>query len=333
MNKFIFCLIFISTTISCKKNVENELLHPVSNANISDAVYVQNDSFPKGDVRRYGVYPNKPISEKKMTRIITLATKGIPITFPQGLYRTNLILKNVSNVNFFFKDATINGAVSILDSSNRIKFNGRLTILDKLFIRKSNNITFDTIFLKSDTLINLHHRKNRGVSIYVASKNIFFNTLEINDTGGDADDFYTHSAAALQIHGWNNNPEHVYINKLKINNSARTALYFTGNGHRIGSATIANFGKGSTHNIFSLGDAKPGEEKEFTGAWVNKCNDCLIDSLSISGDIFKGTYRLRLDEGIYHEPTFINNIHFSDKVKELPIKDDELTNVLVKNEY
>ena len=85
--------------------------------------------------------------------------------------------------------------------------------------------------------------------------------------------------------------------------------------------------------MFGLEDASPGEEKEFTGAWINRCNDCVIDTLAINSNTIFGKYSLRLDEGVYHEPTFINNIHFGAKAKELIIKDDELTNILVKNEY
>jgi hypothetical protein len=40
-----------------------------------------------------------------------------------------------------------------------------------------------------------------------------------------------------------------------------------------------------------------------------------------------------LDEGKYHEPTFINNIRMNGIAKQLPIFDDQLTNILVKNEY
>jgi len=333
MNKLIFYIVFINILISCKDKNNHEVLTPIVNTSVNDSKYSVNDFFPKGDVRRYGVFPNQKISQKKLKHILLLASSGLPITFPKGSYKTSLVLDSVANIKFIFQDVTINGAINILDGSSKIKFEGKLTILDRLFIRKSNNITFDTIILKSDTLANLYHKRNRGVSIYAGSKNISFNTLKINDTGGSEDNFYTHTAAALQIHGWNNNPEHVYIKKLEITDAGRTALYITGNGHYIGSASITNFGLGSSEKMFGLEDANLGEEKEFTGAWVNRCNNCVIDTLEINSIISKETYSLRLDEGVYHKPTFINNIHFGTKVKRLPIKDDLLTNILVKNEY
>jgi hypothetical protein len=85
--------------------------------------------------------------------------------------------------------------------------------------------------------------------------------------------------------------------------------------------------------MFGLDDASPGEETEFSAVWINRCNSCEIDSLIINSTYNKGRYSLRLEEGKYHEPTFINNIQLSSKTKELPIKDDKLTNILVKHEF
>jgi len=333
MNKFIFSIVFISVFLSCQKKIKKEILNPILNLEVNDSRYIINDSFPEGDVRRYGVFPNRNISAKYLKNIISLGSEGLPITFPRGKYNTNLVLNDVSNLNFIFKGSIISGAISILDGSNKVKFDGQLTVLDKLFIRNSTNITFDSLTIKTDTLLNLYHKKNRGVSIYVGSKNILFNSLIIKETGGTSDSHYKYIASALQIHGWNNNPEHVYIKKLEIIDADRTALYLTGKGHQIGKATIVNFGLGSTKNMFGLDDASPGEEFFFTGAWINRCNDCVIDSLDINSTLFNKPYSLWLDEGLYHQPTFINNIHFGVKAKELPIKDDLLTNILVKNEY
>ncbi len=333
MKKFIFYIVCINILISCKEKNNYKVLTPIVNFDVNDLEYRINDSFSKGDSRRYGVFPNQPISTKRMSNILDLAAKGLPITFPKGVYKSNLVFNGVSNVNLIFKEATICGAINIFDGSNKIKFSGQLTILDKLFIRKSSNIQFDTLLVKTDIVKNIYKKKNRGVSIYAGSKMISFKFLRIDDTGGVSEDHYKHSAAALQVHGWNDNPEYVYIANLEINNSDRTALYITGRGHQIGKGAIHNYGLGDSINMFGLEDAKPGEEKEFTGAWINRCNDCVIDTLAISSNVFAGKYSLRLDEGVYHTPTFINNVHFKSKAKELPIKTDELTNILVKNEY
>ena len=274
---------------------------------------------------------------KHLNNVLYLANQGLPIQFPKGYYDTSIVLKKASNISLQFDEVILGGGFQIIDDNGEdsqfIKITGTLTILDKLFIRQSNNISFDDVLLTSDTIQNSFKQKNRGVSIYAGSKNIKFNSLTINETGGEPTEFFKYTAAALQVHGWKNNPENILINSLSINNAGRTALYLTGNNHQIKKAQVSNFGLGNNENMFGLDDASPGEETEFTAVWINRCNSCEIDSLSINSTFNKGKYSLRLDEGKYHEPTFINNIQLNNKAKELPIKDDKLTNILVKHEY
>lgn len=135
------------------------------------------------------------------------------------------------------------------------------------------------------------------------------------------------------MHGWNNNPKNININKLIVENASRTAVYLTGSKHIIKKLKINNFGTGSNTNMFGLEDAEPNEEKEFTGFWMNRCNFCEIDSLFINNIKNTGKYSLRLDEGVSSQPSFIHNIKFENQVKNMIIKDDVLTNILVENEF
>ena len=321
--------------MSCKQDKLDDIvvLKPITNRNLIDVNYVINDSFPKGDTRRYGIFPNKSINSNYLNNVLYLASKGLPINFSKGLYKTNLQLKSKNNITLNFNEAVLAGSLSIIDQSSRINIAGQLTILDKLFIRESSHINFNHLNVLSDTINNLYQKKNRGVSIYAGSKYISFNGLNIKNTGGLLDNHYKLTAAALQIHGYNNNPEYIKIKNLKITGSDRTALYLTGNHHFIENAKISNFGLGSNKNMFGLEDAIPGTEKEFTGAWLNKCNNVIIDSLEINQASKKGVNSIRLDEGKYHEPTFINHIKIANKAKLLKIADHQLTNVLVKDEY
>lgn len=327
----IFIFYLFTIIISC--NNAASLKIEKSQVTIDDSQISINQNYKIGDLRRYGIFPNKKINQKKLKQVLLLASKGMPIIFPQGYYKTNIILDSISNLDMSFNKVTIAGTINIINNSNKINFKGHLRILDKLFIRESNNISFDTLLVKTDTILNLHHKKNRGVSIYAGTKNVSFQFLKIHNTGGSSDPFYKYSAAALQIHGWNNNPERVYIDELEIINADRTGLYITGENHKIKKATITNFGLGISEKMYGLEDATPNEEKEFSGAWINRCNNCEIDTLQVISNVKKGKYSLRLDEGKYHQPTFIYNIHIGGKAKNLPIKDNELTNILVKNEY
>lgn len=338
MIRLVVFVVFVIITFSCEQDVSSKVpLVSNLNTNFSDLQYVLSDSFPKGDIRRYGIFPNKPVDQNTFTKVLELVSKGLPITFPKGIYNTNIKIEGLKDVQLNFNDAIITGAILIIEKdsvpSQRIEFKGQLTVLDKLFIRKSKDITFNDVILHSDTLNNIYNKKNRGVSIYSGSRNISFKTLKINNTGGTEDSFFKYTAAALQIHGYDNNPEHITIKNLEITNSDRTALYITGNNHKLDKVSITNFGLGSSKNMFGLEDAKPGTEKEFTGAWLMKCNNVVIDSLEINQADKKGKYSLRFGEGKYHEPTFINHIKLSGYAKQLNIADHKLTNILVKDEY
>ena len=50
-------------------------------------------------------------------------------------------------------------------------------MLERLFIKGSHNVAFDTLTVKTDTLKCLTGKKNRGVSLYAGAKNIRFQLL------------------------------------------------------------------------------------------------------------------------------------------------------------
>jgi len=337
MKKLLFYLICVSLLSSCGKNEKQTLLSPMIIGNVDDSKLVINDSFPIGDVRRYGVYPNTTIAGSYLKAILEFSSGGSELYFPEGYYPINLSLVGLSNISIYFDHAILGGGLSIIDkaneSSSRIAIKGNLKVLDKIFIRNSNNIYFQNVTVASDTVKNLYKNKNRGVSIYSGARYLKFEKLLIQDTGGDSLKFYTHIAAALQVHGWNNNPEYISIDELEIENAGRTALYLTGNNHLLKKVTIRNFGLGSPKNMFGLEDSNPGDETEFSGAWINKCNNCVIDSLSIKNSMHKGDYSIHFGIGQYSKPSFINNVQFLEHALKMPLKDDPLTNILVKKVY
>lgn len=333
MIRYLYFVLVLFIAVACKEESIPRFLEPQKNINIVDDNYIVDTLYTIGDARRYGIYPNQKISQSNLKRIIDLSSKGLTVRFPKGYYDTSIMLDSVTNVSFVFDNATIAGAVVIRNKSNKIRLGGNITILDRLFVKNASHIVFDTLTVKTDTIQSLNKKENRGVSLYAGTKNLSITKLSIYNTGGTEDSFYKYTAAALQIHGWNNNPRNIFIKTLEIINADRTGLYITGSGHKINKAIITNFGLGSSKNMFGLEDAASGEEREFSGAWINRCNNCEIDSLIVNSTLKKGNYSLRLDEGKYHEPTFIYNVRLENNARNLPIKDDELTNILVKNEF
>lgn len=334
MKKILSYIILFSIIWSCKNDEIKSVATPLVQGEVSDECCVKQPSYNKGDVRRYGIFPNKKINASYLKQCLELADQGLPLYWPQGKYDTSIILEGVTNVRLDFDNVVLTGSFQIINKdsvqSKNIKVSGDITILDKLFIRSSKRIDFDNVYVFSDTINNFYKKKNRGVSIYFGSKDINFKTLEIKETGGSASNFFKYTAAAFQVHGWNNNPEKINIKYLKIKDVARSALYLTGNNHKIERVEIENFGFGSDENMFGLEDAEPEAQKLFSGAWFNKCNDCTIDTLIIKANKDNKTYSARFDLGVYSKPCIINNIKLNSNAKKMPIEDDVLTNVLVK---
>ncbi|MBQ4820086.1 hypothetical protein [Aquimarina sp. MMG016] len=336
MYRITIIILILGILGSCRKDkpATQEILDPITNPDIDDTFLVSDSRYKKGDIRRYGIYPNQKNEPKVVQQVITLAESGLPIFFPKGYYPMSLVIKGQSNIQLHFDDVIIGGGLQIIDfkkkPSTKIAIKGKLTVLDKIFIKRSNNISFDTLVVMTDTLKNINRRSNRGVSIYSGSEILKFEHLEIKDTGGKEDSYYKHTASALQIHGWNHNPKHIYIKNLHIDNADRTALYITGSNHKLERVNIENFGLGTNRNMFQLEDAAPGEEMEFAGVWINRCNNCEFDFVTINDQYKRARYSLKLDEGKYAEPTFIYNLEIKGMAKELSILDDELTNILVK---
>lgn len=337
MRKIMTYIVCIGFLISCENTEKKTGVIDIPMSDKEDPRLVLNDTFATGDVRRYGIFPNTLMDRSTLNEILEMATGGPQLYFAEGHYPIDISIEGLSNISMYFDNASLGGALIIIDNDNKessnIVINGNLTVLDKIFIRKSNTIFFENIEVKSDTLNNVYHKRNRGVSIYVGSKDVNFKTLEISDTGGDEDAFFGHVAAALQVHGWDNNPSNLSIDHLRIINAARSAMYLTGFNHKIKKIEIANFGLGNDLNMLGLEDAKAGDEKAFSGVWINKCNDCVIDSLTIRNDRFKKGYSIHFGMGNYAKPTFINNLQFVGGAKKMDLKDDPLTNILVKSAF
>lgn len=330
-NNAIFYLLCLTIIIySCSLNEKPKL--PVFQK-VNDSSFVVHKNYQKGDTRRYGVFPDSIPTSLQLQNLHTLIHKGFPIIFSKGNYPINIELKGAKNVSILFKNATINGIVSVIEKgdviSENINLKGKVTILDKIFIRKSTNINFEDVTVKSNAHLALTKQQNRGVSIYAGSKNITFKKLAIFDTGATPSNFFKYTAAALQVHGWNNNPENITIQTLTIKNAGRTAAYITGTNHKIKNTEISNYGKGNSKNMFGLEDAKEHQEKIFTGLWINKCNNCTFNKVKISTKNSK-EYALKLGLGLSNSPTIIDTLSLDQPYKNELILDDILTNVLVK---
>lgn len=327
--KNILLLLFFALFFSCKEQTEPSISQ--NTLTIQDDKYVVYKKIPKGDVRRYGVFPNKTINKTYFKNVLALATKGQPIHFPQGTYNTSLILNHAQNINITFNKAVFTGPVQIIgdktNPSKNIMFKGNITTLTKFFTKHAKNIQIDSLIVASDSTKTT--KRNLGCSIYAGTQNLNIEYLKIKDLGS-GNSYYKFSHAALQVHGWNNNPKNISINNAIIEASDRHGVYLTGSGHTIQKLYINAVGLGDFDNIYGLEDAEVSEISNPTALWLNKCENTQIYHAIIDCKNSKAKFTLNFDEGASGNTTIIDTLDIINNTKPIPYTDHILTNVVVR---
>lgn len=302
-----------------------------------DSKYMLYPGYPKGDCRRYGVFPDSINNRthpgtgiSRMESVMELSEKSkTTIYFPRGFYGANLLFHSKRNVSFTFDKAQFN-LLDITDEkgteSSHIKLKGTLILYDRFGIYNSNNIEVDSLIIKSDSTKNLSKNRSRGCHIYKGTKHLKIKYLEIQDMGSGGEQ-YMNNHAALALDGLWNNPENITIDEVLIKSSDRHGAYVTGNNNKIHKITIEKYAQGTTDFMTGMQDSQKGEERILSGLWINRCNDCVFDEVYVKGD---KPYLLKLDEGKADRPTFINELILDLPYKDTLILDDKHTNVLVK---
>ena len=347
MKNILITLALSLLTLSCKDKKEEtpvklEETTVITKVNKEELKYVVNESFPVGDVRRYGIRveggdPKHKVSNKNTTQtIFDLAEKeNIKLFFPKGFYNFGLYLKGRQNIEITFDDASFSGPLYIIENeekkkSSNITLKGKLTTYFKTFIRNSKEIEIEKLNIVTDVDKNSAKLRSMGCDIYVGSEDIYISQLYIDDLGS-GNESYANSRAALQVHGWNNNPKNLVIDKVHIKSSDKHGIYLTGEDHLINKVIIDKFGTGSIKETRDLDDSKKGETQNVTGLWLNKCNNSTINSVEINTQNSKGKYAVWLDSGITAKQSIIELLTLKGGDNKLPIYAQEDTNVLVKS--
>lgn len=307
----------------------------------NDSSYVLEPNFPVGDARRYGVTAQTaklghPYTGKNrlITALDIAEEYGIEMSFPEGYYGMNLNLSSHRNLKLNFNNSEFNliQIVQINDTlpaPENITLGGTLIAFDKLAITEANNITIDSVIIKSDKQKNLLEGRSRGCHIYHGSKDIKIKYLQVDDLGSDPiKDKYTH--AALAIDGWNNNPVNVQIEKIHIKSTDRHGIYITGRDHLIGDVIIDRFGVGSSEGMDGMQDAQLGEEKEFKALWINKCYDSFIENITINEKDSKAKYTAHFDAGDKTKPFTIGNFKVINDNPKIDILEEENSGVVIE---
>lgn len=276
-----------------------------------DSLYVLNKDFDVSDVRRYGVFPEKSIGghpklkKNKIDVLLDLSENGLELTFPEGIYKTALVIENREDIALKFQEATFTGSVQIKESDD-IKLKGNLTSLVEFYTKNAQNISVDNLFLKSDTVNSINKRRNLGCSIHSGTKNISFKKLIVDDLVSGKE--FKYVKAAVAVHGHNNEPKDVFIDSLIINSSDRHGVYLTGDNINIKYLEVNKFGIGSSDNMAPMEGGIAGEQKEFSGLWIKNAHESNIQKAVINIQNSKGKYSTNFDIGDTYLPFKIDTL-------------------------
>ncbi|WP_417238539.1 hypothetical protein [Bizionia sp.] len=342
MRKLIFNLITVSLVsvfivVSCKKNKEEQ----IKTISFNELDFVVNETYPKGDVRRYGLnFENAaqthPKSKKGMMEtVLDVAELGnIEMIFHEGYYNTNLVLNHRKNLNLKFNNSEFSliHIVQAYDSLSRpenINLKGSLIGYASLGITNASKIAIDSIILKSDISKNSWGLRNAGCHIYSGCNDIKINYLEVQDLGSGSEK-YKNAHAALVIDGAGNNPINVQIKKIYIKSSDRHGIYMTGRDHLIDEVIIDKFGVGSSKGMSGMQDAENGEEKDFKALWINKCYDSFIENITINELESKGKYTAHFDSGNKEKPVTIGKFKVINNNPDITILEEDPNGVIIE---
>jgi len=338
----IFIILFINTYLisSCVSQDQTNTNKTSKKKVFNDEDYVLDKSYPVGDVRRYGLYPNKYNVKKHpktknylIQSALDLAeVSGIELYFPKGNYGINILIDSRSNLNFYFDSAEFR-LIHITNEkgsrSENIIMKGKAFVYNGFGTYESSNIKIDSLILKTDVTKSSESLRNKGCHIYKGTKNLEINYLEINDFGSGGEK-YRNNHAALAIDGQRNNPEQIKINKTIIKSSDRHAAYITGSNHYFNEIIIEKYAQGNSNLMTPMQDAQKEDSYVMSGLWLNRCNNSTFNKVKILTKESPVGFPLKLDEGNTAKPTFINHLELDVKYTDTLVIDDVLTNILVK---
>lgn len=344
-------IVSLGIFFSCQKTTEKKEANQTSakdksinkTNSLQEKDYVLNEEYPKGDVRRYGIFPDSayvnihPVSKKpKITTVLDMAEADqVELFFPKGYYKTALLLDSRQDMTLKFDRAEFD-LVHITQVSKEeirprnITLKGTLILYDRLGLTEARNIEIDSVLIRSDEKKSIRKMRSRGCHVYHGCKDIRIKYLEIDDFGS-GDSRYKNNHASLAVDGWKNNPENLYIGKLYIRSTDRHGIYLTGSYHRIDEIIIDRFGVGSAKEMRPMQDASLIEHELFAALWINRCYDSSIGDIVINAGSSDGFFTANFDEGDTLRPVTIHNLTVKNFDRTLPIYFAKNTGVVVEN--
>ena len=333
MRKYVLILLMIPMFFSCKE--ENNALKSGDvelkyNSDLEHQLAIDT-SFAIGNVRRYGIAPEKGIGihpvtkNKKIEEIIKLASSGLEIIFPKGYYKTSLIISKKENIKLKFEEAEFSGSVQLKDSCKNVVLKGHIKSYNSFVLKNAHNITFERITVLDNKEKNISKLRPSGVSILGNSSDVTINKILIEGIGESK---YTH--AGLKIYGYPELPKYIKINNLSVLSSDVNGVLIMGEEININKLVVKSFGSLSENNLAKLSNLpKNFNKKNYVGLWLNKNISSVYNYVEVN--TVKEQVALRLGPGNLGDPTVISELKLQNKNNsEYLVDDAETTNIVVE---
>ncbi len=323
----LLAVIFSGTTIHCSRSRIGQGIH------FDEALEKKltlNPSFPAGDVRRYGIFPEKSgmsgvVKITKIDSVLKLASSGLELYFPPGYYNRYILIEKAQNMSLRFDNVQL-GSALLIRSSENIRIKGKLTSYNTVEIKNARNIHLDSILIINNPERHSGRRASAGMQILEASENVHIKFLYTEGLGSGKSYRYTH--AALKIYGYPKLPQQIEISKAHIKNASVHGAIIMGDGIQMDTLIVEGYALHPNPYLVKLSNVKqtPGN---YYAVWFQKNTGSeygLVDVPEIKAKA------IRLGPGNIYRPTVIHYLKLprANEVDAL-IDDDLKTNIVVRN--
>jgi hypothetical protein len=326
MSKNIFLSIAICCFVLCCKDKKDVIkIDEVTQVDINELIdrLTINSNFSVNDVRRYGLMPNQTLGNHPKTKtkiideVLNIAEQGQELKFPTGLYKTSLILSNRSNLKLNFDNASFSGSIIVNGTKekpiNHINLKGRLISYSSFSCSFVDDISIDSLIIKNNKDLNISKLESSGCNIYSGTTSLYIDYIEVFGTGSGQQE-YRYTPASLMIHGSSPKPYDILLKDVIIYASDRHGAYLSGESIDIENLNINSFAQGTIETLQPIASTTIGDEKLYTGVWLNMFENSVINKLLINTETSPlAVNTIYLDKGDNAFPSYVHKLEIKGK--------------------
>lgn len=210
-------------------------------------------AYRVGDLRRYGVQPDNPVSAHRLQSAFrSAAACAVILDVPAGFYDTDWEITESHLSARFAPGVEISGIFHVmgpLESEGGVKCEpiqdvqliGPVTLYDRLGIINAMGVSVGDVLMKSDRSKNRLGSAGRGVHLYWGARHVSIASVTVEDTAPQSERPEVHAAVAIDGHFLR--PEHISIGRIDVLRSQAHGVYIMGRAHSLPSVHVGAFGE------------------------------------------------------------------------------------------